>query len=289
MTKRGPATDIGLLPGPSEGQPASARSRNVAASLDPRTATDRSLAIIDIVLSSDASLQAKMIGAELDLPKATVHRLIASLEAKGLIAKDPASGGYAAGPSLCDMAFKILRKSAAAGPRHAVLADLAAKIGETCNLGILDGSEARYIDRVEASYSPLKLDFRPGSRVPLYCSAMGKVFLSQMPEAALSRYLSAAGRASFTGATLVEEEALRDAINAVRQQGYAVDDEEYIAGVNCLSVTVPAERARHLIAIAVQAPKSRKTLTDLMAFLPSLKSAAERMAEIFDNETAGQS
>ena len=160
MAKRGPVTDIGLLPRHSGEQPASSRPEHVA-SLDPRTATDRSLAIIDIVLSSEAPLHAKMIGAELELPKATVHRLIASLEAKGLIVKDPVSGGYVAGPSLCDMAFKILRKSAASGTRHAILADLAAKVGETCNLGILDGGEARYVDRVEASHSPLEARFPP--------------------------------------------------------------------------------------------------------------------------------
>ncbi|MGB0084552.1 MAG: IclR family transcriptional regulator [Rhodomicrobiaceae bacterium] len=287
MAKRGPVTDIGLLPRHSGEQPASSRPEHVA-SLDPRTATDRSLAIIDIVLSSEAPLQARMIGAELDLPKATVHRLIGSLEIKGLIVKDPVSGGYVAGPSLCDMAFKILRKSAASGTRHAILAGLAAKVGETCNLGILDGGEARYVDRVEASQSPLKLDFRPGSRVPLYCSAMGKVFLSQMPEGALARYLSGVEREIFTRTTLVSENSLRDALAVTREQGYAIDDEEYVVGVNCLSVAVPAERAKHLIAIAVQAPKSRRTLTDLKAFLPMLESAAEKIAKIFDNEVAGQ-
>lgn len=257
------------------------------AAIDAKTATDRSLAIIDLVLSAGAPLSAKLIGAGLDLPKATAHRLIGSLESKGLIVKDPVSGGYLAGPALCDMAFKILRKSGETAARHTILSELAAGTGETCNLGILDGSEARYIDRVEALASPLRLDFRPGSRVPLYCSAMGKIFLSQMSETALARYLSAVRREPFTCATLTDEAVLRAAIAEVRSAQYAIDDEEYIAGVNCLALPVPSRRGKHLIAIAVQAPKSRKTVGDLKSFLPVLKSAAQRLAIIFDEEADG--
>src|SRR5262245_3989070 len=78
------------------------RSRmDILVPFDPRSATDRSLAMIDLVLSADTPLNAKIIGSYLDLPKATVHRLLGSLEGKGLIVKEPVSGGYVAGPALC--------------------------------------------------------------------------------------------------------------------------------------------------------------------------------------------
>jgi IclR family transcriptional regulator, acetate operon repressor len=286
MPKPASSVEIGI-PSPAPGDTITGRTDTPAP--DPRaTATDRSLAIIDLVLSAPAPMSARMIGSGLDLPKATVHRLIGALEDKGLIAREPVSGGYAAGPALCEMAFKILSRSAASADRHAVLAGLAAATAETCNLGILDGSEARYIDRVEASVSPLRLDFRPGSRVPLYASAMGKLFLAQMPPAAFERYLSAAPRIAHTPATRVEEAALREAIAACREAGHGDDDEEYILGVNCLSVPIPLKRARHLAALAVQAPKSRKDLTALRAFLPAMRAAAEQLAAIFDTETEGR-
>lgn len=285
MQKRATPSSAGLV----SHEEAVALARPDALPPEARTATDRSLAIIDFVLSADAPLSARMIGAALDLPKATVHRLLGALEDKGLLAKDALSGGYVAGASLTDMAFKILRKSAASADRHVVLAGLAAEIGETCNLGILDGGEARYVDRVEASHSPLKLDFRPGSRVPLYASAMGKLFLAAMPAGALDRYLFAVKRTSFTPLTLTGTAALRAAFAEIRKTGYAADDEEYIAGVNCLAVAVPVSRARHLVALAVQAPKSRKGLDTLKGFLPVLHEAARKLAVIFDNETPGRS
>ena len=279
--------DIGVVAPPTE---LSSRLLRAEGGIpESRTATDRSLAIIDAVLSSDAALNAKAIGIALDLPKATAHRLLAALEDKGLLAKAPVSGGYVAGPGLCEMAFKILRKSATSADRHAVLAGLAAQMGETCNLGILDGGEARYVDRVEASQSPLKLDFRPGSRVPLHCSAMGKLFLSAMSERALSRYFMVARRAAYTPNTLVDEVKLRQALAGIRQVGYAIDDEEYILGVNCLSVAVPAGRVRHLVALAVQSPKSRTNLDALKASLPILRDAACTLAAIFDTETESRS
>ncbi len=276
---------VNLLP---TGHEAPARGSAEPSSSEARTATDRSLAILDAILSATAPMSARMIGNALDLPKATVHRLLASLEDKGLLAKDPVSGGYVSGPALCKIAFKILSKSASSGGRHAVLAGLAGEIGETCNLGLLDGAEARYLDRLEASHSPLKLDFRPGSRVPLYCSAMGKLFLSQMPEVAFQRFLFAVKRVAYTPATLVAEDALSSAIADVRRTGYAIDDEEYIVGVNCLSVLVPIKRARHLVALAVQAPKSRMDLAGLKAYLPLIQNAAEKLATIFDEESEGQ-
>jgi IclR family acetate operon transcriptional repressor len=286
MRKRTPSLDMGGLPAEAD-EPRVGRLEG--SSLDPRTATDRSLAIIDVVLSSSSPLSARMIGTSLELPKATVHRLLGSLEDKGLLAKEPVTGGYVSGPALCEMAFKILRKSASSADRHAILAGLAATTGETCNLGILDGGEARYIDRVEASYSPLKLDFRPGSRVPLYCSAMGKLFLSQMSPAAFERYLLSVERAAHTPATLTDEAALRTAVAACRNTGHGDDDEEYTIGVNCLSVPIPAGPARHLIALAVQAPKSRKNLAALKAFLPAMQEAAGKLAAIFDEETGRRS
>jgi IclR family transcriptional regulator, acetate operon repressor len=106
-----------------------------------------------------------------------------------------------------------------------------------------------------------------------------------MPEKTFHRYLFAVDRIPFTASTLVTEASLREAIETVKKTGYALDDEEYIAGVNCLSVPVPAANAKHLVAIAVQAPKSRKKLDELMTFLPALQKAAGKLAEVFDRET----
>jgi IclR family transcriptional regulator, acetate operon repressor len=250
---------------------------------ETRSATDRSFAIIDLVLNSETALQARAIGAALDLPKATVHRLLGSLEAKGMLMRLPA-GSYAPGAGLMDMAFKVLRRSPHSMARGAALADLARQVGETCNLGMLDRGEARYIERVEASTSPLRLDLRPGSRAPLHCSALGKVFLAQTPARQLEAYLCAAPFKSYTRNTLTTEAELLEALSEVRRNGYSTDDEEFIAGVACIATAVETTRSRGLVAVAVQAPKSRKTVAELLEFLPHLQRAAQVIGRLFDEE-----
>jgi DNA-binding IclR family transcriptional regulator len=165
-----------------------------------------------------------------------------------------------------------------------VLADLAATAGESCNLGMLHGNEARYLDRVETARFPLKLDFRPGSCVPLYCSAMGKVFLSSMPPALLGRYLESVTLTAHTEETRTDPARLRDELDKVKELGFAQDDEEYVAGVNCLAVPVMVQKGSNVLALAIQAPKSRKDIDGLMDFLPALREAASRMSNIIEGE-----
>ena len=241
------------------------------------TATGRSLAIIDEVLGAGVPLSAKVIGDRLALPRATTYRLIAALEDRGLLGRDPLTGGLTAGVGLDAMAFRILRHSVQRGPRHAILSDLVASIGETCNFGVLDDGQARYVDRVEAAQAPLRLDFRPGSCVPLYCSAMGKVFLAHMPEPTQGRYLGAFGFVRYTQHTIRDRGHLRRELDRVREAASATDDEEYVAGVNCLAVPVTCGPAV-VAAIAIQAPKARSDIAKLKSFLPQLRGAATRLA-----------
>lgn len=246
------------------------------------TATDRSLAILDLVLDAAVPLPARVVGDALGLPKATVHRQLAALEERALLARDPATGGFTVGPGLSELAFKVLRRSAERGLGHAILAGLAAETGETCNLGVLDNGLARYVDRVEAFRSPLRLDVRPGSTVPLHCSAIGKVFLAAMPERLLGRYLAALRLAPHGPNTIRDPGRLAEAVAQARAEGAAVDDEELLAGVNCLAV--PVRRGGQVVAaVAIQAPKARSDLARLRQFLPRLNGAAARLGAAMDD------
>lgn len=241
------------------------------------TVTDRSLAIIDLVLDASVPLPARLIGDRLGLPKATVHRILAALEGRALLMRDPATGGFTVGADLGAMAFKILRRSAERGPAHATLRALTAEVGECCNLGVLDHGLARYVDRVEAVRSPLRLDLRPGSTVPLHAAAMGKVLLAGMPDRLFRRHLAAARLTPLTPNTITDPGRLAAEIDRVRAEGAATDDEEAIAGVACLAVPIMLD-GRVAAAVAVQAPKARSDLGRLRGFLPRLRDAAERLA-----------
>src|SRR3546814_7940826 len=91
-----------------------------------------------------------------------------------LLKREPGGRRLIEGDRLVQLALKVLEAAAKRAPRHAILKSLSDAVGETCNLGVLAGHEMVYLDRVEAQW-PLGLRFEPGSRVPLHCTAIGKM------------------------------------------------------------------------------------------------------------------
>jgi DNA-binding IclR family transcriptional regulator len=164
--------------------------------------------------------------------------------------------------------------------RHAILARLVESIGETCNFTMLDGTEVLYLDRVEAAW-PLRMNLSSGSRVPLHCTASGKLLLALQPKAVRARLLAHLALARFTDTTLTDPKRLAAELAQIRARRYATDNEEFHAGLVCVAVPVPDRKRRACAAIAVQAPMSRMPLERGLAHLPGLRRAAEAMAATF--------
>ncbi|HET7793099.1 MAG TPA: IclR family transcriptional regulator, partial [Rhizobacter sp.] len=165
------------------------------------------------------------------------------------------------------------------GVRHAVLRSLVAELGESCNLTAMSGAEVIYLDRVEAAF-PLRLELRPGTRVPLHCSASGKLFLAFMPARQRKPLLDGLVLSRHTGTTLVTREALETELERIRHDGYAVDDQEFVDGLNCVAVPVRESGAAKQLrcAVALQAPTARLPLPQALAAVPRLREAAAAIA-----------
>ncbi|MFT5220304.1 MAG: DNA-binding IclR family transcriptional regulator [Planctomycetota bacterium] len=127
----------------------------------------RGLDILDTVAASNKPISATEINAVLKLPKATVHRLCAELEARGYLLKKINGKSYIPGNRFQTVAIGVLSHSRFTATRHAILAALSEKVGETCNIAYPDGLAMAYSDRVETT-SPLRLQFPIGTRVPLH-------------------------------------------------------------------------------------------------------------------------
>ena len=214
------------------------------------------------------------------LPKPTVHRMHAMLEDAGLLLRG-SDGRVSPGPRLARFALDTLLNAAVRAPRHAILASLAEAVGETVNLTMLDGSEVVYLDRVEAAW-PLRMTLAPGSRVPLHCTASGKLLLATQPAARRRRLIGALDLARFTDRTLTDARALDAELARIRRRGYATDNEEYLAGLVCVAVPVVLASRRTAACVAVHAPVARMSLDAAIAHLPRLRDAAEAIAQTFD-------
>jgi IclR family acetate operon transcriptional repressor len=250
--------------------------------IDADTPNMRLLALLEVVATRDRPFTLQAMADETGLPKPTLHRMLQQLESAGILQREGNGRQYSTGLRLTRLAENILLNSTTHGARHAVLRQLVDEIGESCNLTAFSRGEVLYLDRVETA-APLRFYLHSGSRVPAHCSATGKLFLSQMSAAQRRRLLGAVPLERFTANTLTDLTALEQELEIVREQGYAFDAEEFLPGLLCLGVLVPAARGPSNMGIALQAPVMRFSAERALAFLPTLQRAAQALGRINDS------
>ncbi|MCX7893468.1 MAG: IclR family transcriptional regulator [Burkholderiales bacterium] len=249
----------------------------MARKLDTTSAAIRAVRLMEAVAAAERPLSLTALVDAVGLPKPTVHRIVGELAADGLLAREPVGKRFTVGPRLARLGLGAVINPGVRAERHAILQGLVARIGETCNLTMLDGGEVVYLDRVETAW-PLRMNLQPGSRVPTHCSASGKLLLAFLPKSRRTRLLSALPTPRFTENTIDDPKRLAAELDRIRAQGYATDDEEYLAGVACVAVPVRVARGRVVAAVAVHAPTSRMPLERGLGFLPMLEEAAAALA-----------
>ena len=247
---------------------------------DKIPATLRSFAVLEALVASEHAASLTDIVKTCALPKPTVYRMLAMLEAAGLVVRDPGAARYAPGPRLAALGLGIMQNGSLSSARHAILAQLVEKIGETCNFTMLHGGEVMYLDRVEAAW-PLRMNLTSGSRVPLHCTASGKLLLAYMAKPARDRILSTLSYKSYTPSTIANRKSLEAELGRIRKARHATDNEEFHAGLVCVAVPTRSPGGRPCAAIAVHAPMSRMPLDRALQYLPLLRDAALAMEATF--------
>ncbi|MEJ2869306.1 IclR family transcriptional regulator [Actinomycetospora sp. OC33-EN08] len=210
--------------------------------------------LLKAFLSREESLGPSELARRLGLGKSAVHRLLATLAAEGLVTRDP-NGSYRLGMVMFELGEAVrahLDLHGAAGP---VLVELRAQTGESSQVGVLDGDEVVYVDRLESTHS-LRLFHETGRRVPLHCTSSGKVLLAAMPESRREAIVAAGFRA-LTPHTLVAPDDVRAELDRVRRRGWAEAVDEREIGVASLAAPVHGPGGEVVAAISVGAPATR--------------------------------
>jgi DNA-binding IclR family transcriptional regulator len=245
---------------------------------DAAGAVPKALRVLEAVAERKRPLSIAEIAAALDLPQPTAHRIVSALERLGFVGREPGRRRIVEGGRLIGLGLNVLQAAAGSGSRHAILASLAKKTGESCNLGVVAGGNVVYIDRVESQW-PLGLRFETGSRVPLHCTAIGKLLLSQLPEEAVAAQLANGPLTRYTATTITDARRLKVELRRIRRQGYSTDNQEFMSGVVCIAVPVEGPRNGQVCAgLAISAAEARLTLAGVKRFLPDLRTAAARLA-----------
>jgi IclR family transcriptional regulator, acetate operon repressor len=248
-------------------------------------ATLRAFVVLETAARMRRALSVSELSALADVPKPTMHRLVRQLESDGLLQRGVRGRLRGPGPRLVDFALDVLRYWAETAPRQAILQALSTNVGETCNLGVMDGNAVVYIDRVESKW-PFGLKFEPGSRVPLHCTSMGKLFLSEMPDAKRRELLQVSTLHRYTENTICDPGMLDREASEIKKRGYSVDDQEFLAGVVCLAVPVRDRDGTLCAALAISAPAARLSIGKALAQLPFMTQTAAQLGDQFSRKHA---
>ncbi|MCI8454136.1 MAG: IclR family transcriptional regulator [Lachnospiraceae bacterium] len=191
--------------------------------------------------------------------KSTTHRLVMSLQHMGYIRQDEETLKYGLSLKFLEIGSKILEQTNMASLIHPSLKRLSEQTGETIHLVRREGNEAVYIDKVESSVSSIRMVSRVGSRIPLYCSGVGKALLAEFKDREIRSVWENSEIRRLTPHTIMTFEELMERIGEVRKKGYALDDEENEEGVRCIAVSLKDYHKEPVYALSISAPVGRMT------------------------------
>lgn len=217
---------------------------------------DRALRVLEVLSGCDDGVRLVDLARSAELPVSTTHRLLLTLENRQFVQFDRASGLWAVGARCLAVGANFQMRRALASQARPYMDALSREAGKTVNFGVLHDDSVVFLAHVEHAASQ-RATARPGGRSPMHCSGIGKSLLAAMPEGRVRKMMARCGMAPVTPHSITDADALCEALRAVRNRGYALDDQENTPGLRCVASTIFDEHGQPLAAISVAAPVDR--------------------------------
>jgi DNA-binding IclR family transcriptional regulator len=222
------------------------------------------------------------LSRRLELHKNNVFRLLATLELLGYVEQSCHSDRYRLGAGCLDLGQFYLRSRSLLRHARPLLEEIAERSGESAHLAVMGEFDVVHLDGV-GSDQLVGGSVRIGSRLPVHCTALGKVLLGCSPETVHREFdrrrSDAAPLASRTPATIVDSQKLFDQLRSASLRGYAVDLEECVPGLACAAAPVYDNEGAVVAAISVSGPAFRMTEARLLdEIVPLVVDAAARLS-----------
>ncbi len=243
---------------------------------------ERGLAILSAFRPARAELGISELARELGLTRSTSHRYVATLARLGYLQQNPQSRKYRLGPRVLDLGFSAINSMELREIAASHLQQLSDETGHTVNMAILDGTDIVYIERCRTTQQgqrEIDLNLHVGSRLPAYCTSMGKVLLAFLPEQEREAVLDRVQFQQRGPNALADRAALAAALAVVREAGLAVNNEELAYGLRSIAVPVRDRSGAVSAAINLAVHRSLVSMEDLVVRLsPALKHTADEIS-----------
>jgi IclR family pca regulon transcriptional regulator len=239
---------------------------------------ERGLAILSSFKSARPLLGISELAREIGLSRSTTHRYVATLATLGYVEQDQATRKYRLGPRVLDLGFSAINSMELRDISVPHLQRLSDETGHTVNMAILDGADIVYVERCRSARQgqrEIDLNLHVGSRLPAYCTSMGKVLLAALRDDELDALLDGMDLAQRGPNTLTAPHALRAELEQVRRIGLAVNNEELAFGLRSIAAPVHGPSGEVVAAINLPVHRSWVSIENLVGhFGPALKRTA---------------
>lgn len=238
----------------------------------------RGVDILRILAQAETPLGVTELGERLRVDPSTAYRLVATLEAQGLVRQEPDSKKYGVGYGVLELANALLRRLNIVSLTEPLLETITNRTGESTHVAVLEGPRAVFVAR-RSGAGILRVETTVGSSEPAYCTAVGKALLVDFTREELATLFAREDLKRHTPQTITTIEDLTAELERVRRLGYAFDDEELHVGVRCVAAPIRDHRGRIVASFGLSAPAGRLPREQRKEFVEPIQQAAQTVSE----------
>jgi IclR family pca regulon transcriptional regulator len=261
---------------PEEREPTIAEQIDALADPSFMTSLARGLAVVRAFSDARKPQTIAQISQKTGIPRAAVRRCLYTLQQLGYV--DAELNNFSLRPKVLTLGYSYLSSTPLTVSSQPCLNNITRELGESSSLAVLDEGEVLYVARSAAS-RVMSVALNTGSRLPAYCTSLGRVMLAHLPPVELDAYFGRVKLRAMTEHTVVNQKRLREILAGVRRDGYALIDEELELGLRSIAVPVRGASGQIVAALNVGAQAARVSVDRMRQdFLPVLQRGAQELS-----------
>ncbi len=239
------------------------------------------LKVLSLYSRERPALSIHDVAERLDIARASARRILLTLASLEYVKQSDRS--FLPTPKILDLGFSYFSSLDLSDLVRPILSKVAETVGETCSIGVLEGSDIVFLCREETA-KPLRLDLKIGSRLPAYAHSMGHALLSQVDTPVLDSYLEHTTLKALTPHTITSSQALRRQLKTVREQGFSVSIDELVEGFAGIAIPISIPRSSSPAALSISLVYGKRTREEMISkILPVLREAAQQIRDRYIN------